>query len=206
MTARRTKRRLGVGQALMLLAASAAGALWSMIGSASPNAAPDSGSATIEQVADDADAAGSPAADESAHLMRQDLLAEYGSCAAGTRVRMAFATLLDVAIAAAPAAETAAGRRWVGADPPVLQIGVVMVGEAVRRAVVNGVVVGVGDRIADATVVSIERDTIGVVQANRRLTYDFDNGYPREFRGELKRRGTANAEITNPAAQPQENR
>ncbi|MBL8750062.1 MAG: hypothetical protein JNK78_12935 [Planctomycetes bacterium] len=205
MTARRTKRRLGLGKALMLLGLSGAGAVWSMSASSSPSPV-DGGTPTVDAAPDDADLQEQSVVDESGHTLRQDLLAEYGSCPAGTRVRMAFATLLDVAIAAAPAVETAAGRRWVGADPPVLQIGVVMVGEAVRRAVVNGVVVGIGDRIADATIVSIERDTLGVVQANRRLTYDFDNGYPREFRGELKRRGTANAETASPAAQPQENR
>ncbi|MBL9075978.1 MAG: hypothetical protein JNL08_00660 [Planctomycetes bacterium] len=122
-----------------------------------------------------------------------DLLLKYGSWQAGTPVRMAFASIggASAMIAAAPAGEVALPtQRWVGADPPQLRLGVVMVGDAARRAVVDGAVVGLGDQIGRAIVVAIERDVLVLTWGGKRLTYDLDNAWPREFRAELRRRGT----------------
>ena len=121
-----------------------------------------------------------------------DLLAEHGSWNGEGLVRMAFTAPLDASISPMPAGETnpAAGR-WSGGDPPALEVGVLMVGENVRRAVVQGVVVGLGDRIAEAEVISIEPGVLGVIWSGRRLTYDLESNQAREFRGELSRRAAA---------------
>lgn len=123
----------------------------------------------------------------------RDLLTEYGSWTPGTPVRMSFTTLIDASATAAPLAETDsnANGRWIGKDPPAITVGVLMVGEASRRAVVNGNVVGLGDKIDRATVVAIERDAIAVTWGNKRLTYGLDSAYPREFQNELQRREAA---------------
>jgi hypothetical protein len=123
-----------------------------------------------------------------------DLLVQHGSWNPATSVRMAFATVVaDAAavLAAAPAGEVAgpANTQWIGVDPPSMHVGVVMVGDAVRRAVVDGLVVGLGDSIGRALIVAIERDYVVATWGGRRLTYDFDNEHPREFRAEMQRRG-----------------
>lgn len=122
----------------------------------------------------------------------RDLLAAHGSYEREAPVRMAFASL-DVGAAppAAPAGESrpVVERRWVGADPPRLQLGVVMVSSASRRAVVDGRVVGIGDTIGDGRIVSIERGGLVVAWGGRTLTYDLDDPHPREFRDELRQRG-----------------
>lgn len=119
-----------------------------------------------------------------------DLLARHGSWDAKVPVRMAFANIAEAAVAAAPAGETAMpGRQWIGADPPTMRLGVLMVGEAARRAVVDGRVVGLGDKIGKALIVAIERDVLVATWGGKRLTYDLEDSHPREFRAELKRRG-----------------
>lgn len=120
-----------------------------------------------------------------------DLLLRHGSWSAQVPVRMAFANAVDAAVAAAPAGETAApaARPWIGADPPQLRLGVLMVSDSVRRAVVDGRVVGVGDTVGKALIVAIERDAVTTTWGGKRLTYDLDGDHPREFRAELKRRG-----------------
>lgn len=136
----------------------------------------------------------------------QDLLAQHGSWTRAAPVRMAFASAADMSLLAAPAGETnaVAGARWVGADPPVLRVGVVMIGDTVRRAVVNGVVVGVGDALERAAIVGIQRDLVDVVWGGRHLTYDLENEYPREFRGELQRRAARDQASATESKQRQE--
>lgn len=120
-----------------------------------------------------------------------DLLQAHGSWSAKVPVRMAFVNIAEAALAAAPAGETApnVAKQWIGADPPAMRIGVLMVGDTVRRAVVDGRVLGLGDAIGKAMIVAIERDTLVATWGGKRLTYDLDNDYPREFRAELMQRG-----------------
>lgn len=120
-----------------------------------------------------------------------DLLQAHGSWNSKVPVRLAFANIAEAAVAAAPAGEIAVnpGKQWIGADPPALRIGVLMVGDTVRRAVVDGRVLGLGDAIGKAMIVAIERDSLVAMWGGKRLTYDLENDYPREFRAELKQRG-----------------
>lgn len=119
-----------------------------------------------------------------------DLLARYGSWTENEPVRFAFASV-GGAMPAAPLGETAAPtlQRWIGADPPTMSVGVVLVGDTARRAVVEGRVVGVGDTIGRALILAVEREGLVVQWGDKRLTYGLDSSYPREFHGELLRRG-----------------
>lgn len=123
----------------------------------------------------------------------RDLLVVHGSFDRSRAVRVAFRLPVDTSVAAAPAAETSPleSGRWIGEDPPALQLGVVMVSESARRAVLGGRVVGVGDEVGSSRVVSIERGVVVVWWNGRNLTYDLEDVQPREFRAELARRGSA---------------
>jgi len=153
----------------------------------------------------DEDASGGDV-DGATEAVGRDLLVEYGSWSPGTQVRMAFLTLADASLAAAPMGETDGNSngRWIGKDPPTLTVGVLMVGESSRRAVVNGLVVGIGDKIDRATVIAIERDAVAVSWGNRRLTYGLDSQYPREFQNELQRREAALQKTNGEAKQREE--
>ena len=121
----------------------------------------------------------------------QDLLAIHGSYERGTSVRLAFSVLPDAQfVAAAPAGETAStgNEAWLGEDPPMLRVGVVMISADSTRAVLAGQVVGVGDVVGDARIAGIEAGVVRVRWRGRSLTYDLDAEAPREFRGELMRR------------------
>lgn len=120
-----------------------------------------------------------------------DLLFAHGSFDASKLVRVAFSALPQAAqAAAAPSVETRPLELgvWVGEDPPVLQLGVVMVSEASRRAVLGGRVVGIGDQIDKGEVMAIERGSVMLRWNGRVLTYDLEEQYPREFRSEVARR------------------
>ncbi len=186
-------RRLTPVRAVLLLAA-CGGVAWFSLGSHFGGAGQPAADDFVAFADPEPEGSGSQEGGGEVSVGR-DLLAEHGSWTTTTPVRMAFASATEVAGQAAPAGETDAGSRarWVGADPPVLQVGVVMVGEAVRRAVVAGRVVGLGDSIDRVTIVGIERDAVIVTWGGRRLTYDLENGHPREFRGELQRRDAARA-------------
>lgn len=200
---KRTAKRKGLGPAgaLALLAVCGGIALFSMreylfgAGAAAPK---DATTFAVEEPDPAADAPKGDREGGDVDLPGRDLLAEHGSWAGAAPVRMAFASLLEVAIQAAPAGETSSGSRWVGADPPTLHVGVLMVGETTRRAVVDGAVVGVGDRVAKSTIVAIDRDCVAVLAGGRRLTYDLENEYPREFRAELQRRGAVQRDAAAP--------
>lgn len=120
-----------------------------------------------------------------------DLLAVHGSHDGDGDVRTVFAALPDAGlVAAAPAGEMAPTRdRWVGADPPELRLGVVMVSARSRRAVLGGEVVGVGESIGGGRVLSIEPGVVRLSWQSRVLTYDLDGPVPREFRAEKVLRG-----------------
>lgn len=128
-----------------------------------------------------------------------DLLTIYGSYERGTPVRLSFATLAAPAVGVAPSplGEVAPAHRgrWVGEDPPMLRLGVIMVSDGARRAVLDGQVVGVGDRVADATVVGIDVGAVRLRWRSRALTYDLDSAAPREFRDELLRRRRERKEL-----------
>jgi hypothetical protein len=120
-----------------------------------------------------------------------DLLGAHGSFDHGKPVRVAFNRLTEVLqVAAVPAGETKPVEfgAWTGEDPPVMQLGVVMVSEASRRAVLGGQVVGIGDQVANCEVMSIERGSVMVRWSGRVLTYDLEEQFPREFRSEMARR------------------
>lgn len=120
-----------------------------------------------------------------------DLLSAYGSFDTTQEVRLAFSVMVNsAAVAAAPAGEMSlqSGQRWVGEDPPSLRLGVVMVSDQSRRAVLAGSVVGIGDAVAGGEVVAIESGTLRLRWQQRELTYDLDSEVPREFRAESHRR------------------
>jgi hypothetical protein len=123
----------------------------------------------------------------------RDLLAAHGSWGGGQPVRCAFAALGEPAPLAAPMGESGApaAAPWVGADPPALRLGVVPAGGGVRRAVLGGRVVGVGESVGSVQVVAIERDHVVVTWDGRLLTYDLEGDHPREFRAEIARRRAA---------------
>lgn len=119
-----------------------------------------------------------------------DLLAEFGSYDRQTPVRPAFCSFVGAeSELAMPAGETvAAAIGWVGADPPELRLGVVMVSRDARRAVLGGQVVGVGDEVGGVRIRGIDDDHVVGTWGARTLTYDLLDGWPREFRPELERR------------------
>lgn len=185
MSRKKKNRRTSPAAAAVLLVVCGGVALFSLRGQLGGVAAVDNGPAgafvddpAVEDVGDDTMAPG------------VDLLLQYGSWSGKDPVRMVFASLATSQPAAAPAGETARlASPWVGADPPTMHLGVLMVGDTVRRAVVDGRVVGLGDKIGRAMIVAIERDTMTATWGGKRLTYDLDDDQPREFRAELKRRG-----------------
>lgn len=133
---------------------------------------------------------GSGARDEVAAIEWQDLLARHGSFDGTTPVRVAFSVLEEVRQSMpAPGGETAGGTTyWEGPDPPELRLGVVMISARSRRAVLGGSVIGIGEEIAGVVVQRIARDRVVTLWDSRVLTYDLENGWPREFRAELERR------------------
>lgn len=184
---RKTRKGTSPAAAIGLLVVCAGIAFWSLRGQFGAGPAVADGDQTL--FADDplADEAGLDAQSE---MPGTDLLLRHGSWSAQVPVHMAFANVVD-AVAAAPLGETGAStvRRWIGADPPTMRLGVLMIGETVRRAVVDGRVVGLGDTVGKALIVAIERDTVTATWGGKRLTYDLDGDQPREFRAELARRG-----------------
>jgi hypothetical protein len=132
-----------------------------------------------------------------------DLLAVHGSWSSAGPVRLAFDALPGEAMsAAAPAGEMrpASIQRWIGDDPPMLALGVVLVSEKARRAVVAGQVVGVGDVVGQARVMKIERGAVTLWWRGRALTYGLDGEAPFEFRAEQERRESARSRDENAAA------
>lgn len=118
---------------------------------------------------------------------RRDLVAEFGVYDGNSAVPEFVAALPgdsgDATVPAAPGGEVAKNPgQWVGDPPPQLGIGVVFVGQGSRRAVVDGRVVGVGDRIGEARIDSIERNGLLVEWRGRLLTYDMDSVQPQEYR------------------------
>jgi hypothetical protein len=119
-----------------------------------------------------------------------DLLAQYGSYRPGTPVRCSFAGVDPGMPPAAPAGETLpqGGGGWVGGDPPQLRVSFLMIGGPVARAVVDGVVVGVGDTVAGGRVTAIRADCVVLRAGARTLTYGMDASWPREVARELQQR------------------
>jgi hypothetical protein len=132
------------------------------------------------------------ASDTEPKVVWSDLLAVHGSFAPGTVLRVAFADAAETR-PAAPAGETQQGV-WQGEDPPCLQLGVVMISQKSRRAVLGGAIVGIGDRVAGARVVAIEAGVVTAEWQGQKLSYDLDADAPREFRSELVRRAASKHE------------
>jgi hypothetical protein len=188
MTRKKHRKGTSRGTAFGLLIVCAGIAFFSLRGQFGGG---NGGAASVaEPMVDDADAVGVEA-DADALTPGVDLLLRHGSWQVKQSVRMAFVGTAEAALAAAPTAETAlsAMRQWVGADPPTMHLGVLMVGDTVRRAVVDGRVIGVGDTVGRALIVAIERDAVTATWGGKRLTYDLEGDHPREFRAELQRRG-----------------
>lgn len=119
----------------------------------------------------------------------KDLLAVHGSYDRAHEVRLAFVQIPDLP-PPTPTGETRPrpATKWDGQDPPQLALGVVMVSDQARRAVLGGNVVGVGDAVAGGTVSSIERGKVVVTWQGKTLTYDLQDDAPVEFRPERDRR------------------
>ncbi|MCB9878164.1 MAG: hypothetical protein H6835_11235 [Planctomycetes bacterium] len=189
MSRRRAKKK-GVHPlvAVAMLIGCAGYSAWSLFGSSGPGAT----QVLSDLIGMDAP---DPSADESEsteEVVWRDLLAVHGSYDDGVPVRMAFAALVEAApAAAAPAGEVESAVRWRGQDPPQLRVGVVMVSEQSRRAVLDGRVVGIGDHIAEGMVVGIDPGVVRLRWQQRELTYDLDGTAPREFRAELAMRRAA---------------
>ncbi len=127
-----------------------------------------------------------------------DLLHAFGSYQRGREVRLAFAAFEYPSFWAAPSGESgAAFGRWVGEDPPLLRLGVVMVSEGARRAVLGGRVVGVGETFDACKVLTIDPGVVTVEWSGRRLTYDLQDESPREFRAEQAQRRAEQADATD---------
>ncbi len=127
---------------------------------------------------------------------RRDLVAEFGGYDGASPWPDFLAALPDAAVSAlvpaAPGGEVGKTTgAWTGEAPPRLVIGVVFVGQGSRRAVVAGKVVGVGDRVGETRIESIERNGLLVAWRNRLLTYDMNSDYPQEYRAEAARRASA---------------
>jgi len=127
-----------------------------------------------------------------------DLLHAFGSYQRGREVRLAFAAFEYPSFWAAPGGESDASfGRWVGEDPPLLRLGVVMVTAAARRAVLGGRVVGVGETFDACKVLTIDPGVVTVEWNGRRLTYDLQDESPREFRAEQAQRRAEQADATD---------
>lgn len=118
-----------------------------------------------------------------------DLLAKHGSFDRESEVRVAFSIVEEARQSmGVPGGETAATSYWEGSDPPELSLGVVMISSKSRRAVLGGRVVGIGDEVFGVRIRQIERDIVVAMWGARTLTYDLEDGWPREFRAEYSRR------------------
>ena len=189
MKKKQPKRGLNPLVAIVLLIGSMAVVGKSMLG-----AGPAPSAATAVGAAADANPDDGANVDAKADggVLWQDLLADFGSYQRGGEVRHAFAEFEYPSTWTGPTgagtgAEAPVGR-WVGEDPPVLRLGVVMVSQGSRRAVLGGKVVGVGDAVGGGTVTAIEPGVVLLQWAGRNLTYDLDSSAPREFRPELAHR------------------
>lgn len=127
-----------------------------------------------------------------------DLLHAFGSYQRGREVRLAFAAFEYPSFWAAPGGESDASYgRWVGEDPPLHRLGVVMVTASARRAVLGGRVVGVGETFDACKVLTIDPGVVTVEWNGRRLTYDLQDESPREFRAEQAQRRAEQADATD---------
>jgi hypothetical protein len=123
-----------------------------------------------------------------------DLLAKHGSCDEGQVVPSVFRYHpATVAADPTPAGELSASLQadWRDGDPPQVRIGVVLISEACRRAVIDNQVLGIGDVVAGGKVHRIDRGTVQILWHRRTLTYELGEGYPVEFRSEMARRAAA---------------
>lgn len=155
-------------------------------------------SAGAADVAANVDDVSTPDAESSSSAAQewQDLLALHGSWDRTGDVQLVFASADQMTPARpAPAGEVAVVSRdgWRGEPPPALRLGVVMLSGASRRAVLDGRIVGVGDRILDGEVTVIEAGMVVIRRGDRSLTYDFADTWPREFRAEAARRAAASS-------------
>lgn len=192
MTRRKNNKKKGIhpGIAVLLLLGSVAFVTPKLMGSLSDNAA--SGIASLIGLDEEDD----PELDElseAEEVAWVDLIAMFGSVDRQPTVRMAFAAAPDINLTpSAPGGEMAPdGERWIGDDPPLMRLGVIMVSEKSRRAVLGGSVVGVGDAINGGEVVAIDPGELRMRWQQRVLTYDLDSEVPREFRAESARRRLA---------------
>ncbi|MFO1078647.1 MAG: hypothetical protein U1E73_13060 [Planctomycetota bacterium] len=179
------RKRNGVHPALAVAMLIAGGgvALWQFSSFGRPATFGPSGEVLVGDLPDDATAGG---AGEAPGV---DLLELHGSWS-GASVRLAFRAAAEAQAAlAAPAGETAgAGVAWIGDDPPTMRLGVVLISDASQRAVLDGRVVGIGDVLREAAITEIQTGVVRSKWRGRTLTYDLQDAYPREFRGEVERR------------------
>jgi len=126
-----------------------------------------------------------------------DLLKTFGSYDEAEEVRWAFQDIDSIdKVASAPAGEVSTKRRpiWLGDDPPMLRLSLVMVSSGSRQAVLGGELVGVGEACAGGEVLSIEPGVVVLRWNNMDLTYELNNEVAVEFRGEWTRRQMGDVE------------
>jgi hypothetical protein len=135
--------------------------------------APAAASGDIDAGVDD------PLAETPAGQAGVDLLAAWGSFRPGTAVAQPFAAM-DSIEPAAPAGEArTAPAGATGATPAPLDVSLVMLAGSAARAVVDGRVVGAGDRVAAGILKRIAPDGIEVLDGARTLFYELRRRWPR---------------------------
>ncbi len=140
--------------------------------------------------------AGSQGPQDPAATGPRDLLEAIGSYQPGAAVTHSFRKPEATPVGSAPGGETRPTPTgpvtlWEGQDPPELTIGMVLRGGAVQRAVIDGVVVGIGDAVGGGELALVGNDGVRLVVAGRTLSYPLGKGYPLEFAPELARRQAA---------------
>ena len=110
-----------------------------------------------------------------------DLLALCGSHIPGTGVGEAMEWLPPVA--PGPAVETSAGPIEVAADqpPPAMRVTLILRAGRIRRAVVDGKVIGVGDPVVAGRVIRIAADGVEVEAQRRTWFYEINRLLPRGY-------------------------
>jgi len=114
-----------------------------------------------------------------ATVIRADLLRQHGVLPATVQVGSPFRAPQAVEARVGRAGDGEfAGEQW---EPPALNVTLIFHAGDVRRASVDGAVVGVADSLAGGTVTRIERDGIELRLRGTLLFYELQSPYPRGY-------------------------
>lgn len=154
---------------------------------------------------EDGDATDEPIGRRGARL--GDLLLVVGSYRAGDELGKGYRAVEAAVVAtpqavppAAPAGEVVSiaaprpaepPRAVPGFEPKPMNVTFVMVGGELSRACVDGVIVGVGAKVAAGVITAIRHEGVEVRSGTLTLFYDLDGPLPREYRAEAARRAAA---------------